>query len=297
MSDMIREYLDSLEKSLSGSDPATVRDARGDAEEHLRTALDAASLESPGVPEDELIRAIIEDYGTPEEVADAYRRIERFSTPALAADGKRRGGDRSAAARFFGVLVDPRAYAAMFYMLFSLVTGIIYFTWAVTGLSMSAGFAVLIIGIPFFGLFLLSVQGLMLVEGRIIEALSGIRMPRRPAARRKERGAWRKFVSLVRDKRTWTSILYMVLQLVLGILYFTVTVTMIAFSLSFLLRPFLEYWFDLPMFQIREATYWTPGWFMPFMVLFGAVLLILTMHMARGLTRLHGRWAKFMLVR
>jgi uncharacterized membrane protein len=295
MSDMINEYLDRLEKALAGADPATVRDALGDAEEHLRSALDAASLESQGIPEDETLRGIIDDYGTPEEVADAYRRIEKFSTPVLA--GGKANGKKSAAARFFGVLVDPRAYAAMFYMLFSLVTGIIYFTWAVTGLSMSAGLALLIIGIPFFGLFLLSVQGLMLVEGRIIEALSGIRMPRRPATTRKNLGMWEKFVSIVKDRRTWKSILYMIVQLFLGIIHFTVTVTLLAFSLSFILRPILEYRFDIPMMHLGHTSYWTPGWFMPFMVLFGVVLLIVTLHAARGMTRLHGRWAKFMLVR
>ncbi len=257
--------------------------------------LDAASLESQGIPEDETLRGIIDDYGTPEEVADAYRRIEKFSTPVLA--GGKANGKKSAAARFFGVLVDPMAYAAMFYMLFSLVTGIIYFTWAVTGLSMSAGFALLIIGIPFFGLFLLSVQGLMLVEGRIIEALSGIRMPRRPATTRKNLGMWEKFVSIVKDRRTWRSILYMIVQLFLGIIHFTVTVTLLAFSLSFMLRPILEYRFDIPMMHLGHTSYWTPGWFMPFMVLFGVVLLIVTLHAARGMTRLHGRWAKFMLVR
>ena len=107
MSDMIKEYLDNLENALSGSDPATIRDAGVDAEEHLRTALDAASTETPDVPEDELVRGIIEDYGTPEEVADAYRRIEKYSTPVFA--GGKKNGNRSAAARFFGVLVDPRA--------------------------------------------------------------------------------------------------------------------------------------------------------------------------------------------
>ncbi|MCK4549154.1 MAG: sensor domain-containing protein [Candidatus Krumholzibacteria bacterium] len=295
MSDMIKEYLDSLEKALSGSDPATVRDALGDAEEHLRTALDAASIESPDVPEDELIRGIIEDYGTPEEVADAYRRIEKYSTPVLA--GKKKNGNRSAAARFFGVMVDPRAYGAMFYGLFALVTGIIYFTWAVTGLSLSVGLAVMIFGIPFFGLFLLSVQGLMLVEGRIIEALSGIRMPRRPVASRKGLNVWQKFVALVKDKRSWSSILYMILQLIFGIVHFTVTISLLAFSASFILRPILEYTFEIPMMHISGIEYWTPIWAMPLTVLIGAVLLVTTLHAARGMTRLHARWAKFMLVR
>jgi uncharacterized membrane protein len=295
MSEMLNEYLDNLEKALTGCDPSIVRDARADAEEHLRSALEASSAESPRMPNDELIRGIIDDYGTPEEVADAYRKIEKYSTPALAA--RRKNGNRSAAARFFGVLIDPRAYAALFFMLFSLFTGIIYFTWAVTGLSVSAGLAVMIFGLPFFGLFLLSVQGLMLVEGRIIEALSGIRMPRRQVAPRKDLGIWQKFVSLVRDKRTWTSILYMVLQLFFGIIYFTVTITLLSLSASFILRPILEYSFELPMMHINGISYWTPDWFMPFMTLIGIILLITTLHAARGLMRMHGRWAKYMLVR
>jgi hypothetical protein len=292
---MILEYLESLEKALSVSDPATIRDARGDAEEHLRSALEAALEESPDIPADELARGIIEDYGTPEEVADAYRRIEKYSTPVLA--GRKRNGERSIAAKFFGVLVDPRAYGAMFYCLFSLVTGIVYFTWATTGLSLSAGFAVLIFGLPFFGLFLLSVHGLMLVEGRMIEALSGIRMPRRPVSARRAGGIWQKFVAIVSDRRTWTAILYMIVQLVFGIFNFTVIITLIAFSVSFMFRPVLEYWFDLPMMHIHGIEYWTPGWFMPFMTLFGLLLLVATLHAAKGLTRLNARWAKFMLVR
>ena len=68
----------------------------------------------------------------------------------------------------------------MFYMLLSLATGIFYFTWTVTGVSLSAGLSVLIIGLPFIVLFIGSVRALALVEGRIVEAMLGARMPRRP---------------------------------------------------------------------------------------------------------------------
>jgi hypothetical protein len=81
----------------------------------------------------------------------------------------------------FGVFADPRAYGALLYMLLSLVTGIFYFTWAVTGLSLTLGLAVLIIGIPFAILFFASVRGLALLEGRLVEVMLGERMPRRPA--------------------------------------------------------------------------------------------------------------------
>ena len=81
---------------------------------------------------------------------------------------------------FFNVVSDPRTYGALLYMLLSLATGIFYFTWTVTGLSLTLGFAILIIGIPFALLFIASIRLLSYVEGRVVEALLGVRMPRRP---------------------------------------------------------------------------------------------------------------------
>ena len=70
------------------------------------------------------------------------------------------------------------------YMLLALATGILYFMFAVTGSSMSIGLAVLIIGVPFFLLFIGTARVLALAEGRIVESMLGTRMPRRPRASR-----------------------------------------------------------------------------------------------------------------
>jgi hypothetical protein len=56
--------------------------------------------------------------------------------------------------RIFGVFVDTRPYTSLFYMLLTLATGIVYFTLVVTGLALSAGLAILVIGIPFFLAFI-----------------------------------------------------------------------------------------------------------------------------------------------
>src|SRR5690606_15039117 len=82
--------------------------------------------------------------------------------------------------RFFGVAADPKTYGAIFYSILALATGIFYFTWVVTGISLSLGLSMIIIGIPFVILFLGSVRLRSLVEGRIVEVMLGERMPRRP---------------------------------------------------------------------------------------------------------------------
>lgn len=294
MSKRIDEYLARLRQALEGTDRATIQDALSDAEEHLRTALEQALQDHPELDEQNALEAIMEEYGTPEGTAAAYREIEQRTQPVFA---PRHTEHRSLTGRVLGVFIDPRAYAALLYMFFSMITGIIYFTWATSGLSISAGVIVLIIGIPFFGLFLLSVQGLALVEGRIVEALLGVRMPRRPIFSRKDLPMWEKFKSLVKDRRTWMTLLYMIILMPLGIIYFTLFLTLIIFALYGLASPLLFYYFGLPLAHINGVDIFVPGWYAPLTVLAGILLLMLTLHLAKGMGYLHGRLAKAMLVK
>lgn len=291
----IETYLDQLKRALSGCDPATVQDALSDAEEHLRTAMEQSLRSKPELAKDEVLADIIREYGTPEEIATAYETIEARLVPPLAP--VERADDRSAARKFFGVFIDPRAYASLLYMFFSLASGIIYFTWAVTGLSLSAGFAVLIIGVPFFALFLLSIQGIALVEGRIVEALLGIRMPRRPLFSKSHLGFWNRLKALFKDKRSWTTIVYMIAMLPLGIIYFTLFVTLLSVGLALIAQPILENVFDLPLFEVDNVGYYVPNWMMPFVVLLGFFWMLGSMHFAKVFGRFHGIFAKSLLVK
>ena len=295
MSELINEYLKRLKIALAGSDPATVQDALSDAEEHLSVALQGAKRESPEISEEEVIAAAIERFGSAEEIAAAYKEIEsRMHSPM---DMRGAAKKKSAPAKFFGVFTDPRAYASLFYMLFSLILGIFYFTWTVTGLSFSAGVMILIIGLPFLGFFLMSVRGIALVDGWIIEALLGERMPRRPIYSKKPT-SWRERLNfLLTDPMVWKTILYNILMLPLSVLYFTLTITSISVSASLFLRPVLEYVFDLPLAQCSDWSFWTPGFLMPVSVALGILWFIMTLHMARGLGRMQAKIAKKMLVR
>ena len=174
---IIDNYIAELRKEISEMDKAIIRDALADAEEHLRTALENETAEQPDLSEDEALQSIIADYGSPAEIADAYRAVESYASPALA---RSRGSSTgSIFGRFFGVYADPRAWGALLYMFIAFLTGVIYFSWAVTGLSLALVFSLFIFGLPFAALFALSIKGLGLLEGRIVEAILGERMPRR----------------------------------------------------------------------------------------------------------------------
>ena len=61
------------------------------------------------------------------------------------------------------------------------------------------------------------------VEGRIVEALLGVRMPRRPPSdRAADEAIWTRIKEALSDIRTWSSMFYLLLMLPLGIIYFVI---------------------------------------------------------------------------
>ncbi|WP_369980630.1 sensor domain-containing protein [Xanthomonas bundabergensis] len=289
----IPDYLAQLRAALAGADPALVQDALYDAEEYLRAEL----AEQAGKSEAEVIAEVAGSYGAPEEVAAIYRDTEVTVNRALKppAPPKR----KSLLGRFFGVAADPRAYGALFYMLLALVTGIFYFTWVVTGVSVSLGMLVLIIGVPLLVLFFGSVRLLSLLEGRIVEVLLGERMPRRPLYSPREQPWLRRIGQMFTDARTWTTMLYFVLMLPLGVCYFTVFVTLLATGLGLTAAPLgLLFPDDIHVgLAFGDVSFADPGlWLLPLVSALGIVLLFATLHLARGIGKLHGMLAKHLLV-
>jgi len=322
----IGQYLAQLRAALHDADPAMVQDALYDAEEYLRSELAA----QPGRSEAEVIADVAGSYGAPEEVAEIYRETEitvnralrtpsasvrpvARVVPAQAAPGAAAAAaagevppvdrppppPRSALARFFGVALEPRTYGSLFYMLLSLATGIFFFMWVVTGLSLSLGLIILIIGVPLTVLFFGSVRGLALLEGRLIEVLLGERMPRRPRYADRSRSWLQRIGDMFTDGRTWLTMLYFVLMLPLGIAYFTVAVTLLSVALVFIWAPVAALFAldGVPGLYIDGTVTTLPLWTTPAFAALGVVILFCTMHLARLVGHLHGQMAKHLLVR
>ncbi len=294
----IDQYLRQLRESLSGADSALIQDALYDAEEYLRAEVAA----HPDKSESDVLELIASTYGAPDEVASAYRDTEVKVKAAMAIPRKEA---HSALGRFFGVFLDPRAYTSLFFLLLALPTGIIYFVLAVTGLSLSAGFSVLIIGVPFFLLFMAICRVVSLAEGRLIEGMTGVRMPRRPVYQGRALGFWARMGEMLKDPRTWTTIAYLILRLPIGILYFVIAVAGLAVSLSLTLGPIIGVlaqagWFGTGAVEVFSTA--QPEWVfdtafgIPILGLGGVLLLTSVMHLARGIGRLHAMLAKSMLV-
>ena len=110
---------------------------------------------------------------------------------------------------------------------------------------------------------------------------------------------------MVKDVRTWTTLIYLMVMLPLGVLYFTTAVTGLAVGVAFILVPVVS-------LSQRFGWSWVPGepetmiWFNPawldtpagwvFSVVLGVVILTALLHAARGVVSVHARTAKTLLV-
>ena len=295
-------YLLALRAALAGADPALIQDALYDAEDHLR----AEATANPGKPEAELLEQVVRTYGTPAEVAAAYRDTETKITAALEPPVFSRATSRNPLSRFFSVYADPRAYVSLFFRFLSLVTGILFFTFAVTGFALTLGLSILIIGLPFFLAFIGITRVISLAEGRLLEAVSGERMPRRPVHPGEPSGFVDRVLETLRDGRTWSTLIYLVLMLPLGVVYFTIAVTGLSLGVSFFTIPFIgvaqrfDWWLpwdrsDVGVLQFSPDWLDSPiGWMVD--LVFAIVVLTTLLHLARGVVTLHARTAKTLLV-
>ena len=288
----IDQYLEQLRDALKGEDPALVQDALYDAEEYLR----AEVAQHPDKLEPDVLELIASTYGAPDEVAEAYRTTEKTVRAALKPHVP--PARASALGRYFGVFADSRAWMALFYMLLSIVTGIFYFVVAVTGLSLSVGLAVLVIGIPFFLLFIGFTRVLSLAEGRIVEGLLGARMPRRPVRNAHDATLGARIRDMLLDRRTWTTLLYLVLMLPIGIAYFVIAIVGLSISLGCIAAPFAEILYSL---GVGDAGMQIDGWHAPWpltvpLAIFGVLLLTTLLHAVRAIGSAHGALARALLL-
>ncbi len=291
----IDEYLKKLKQELKGCDPALIQDALSDAEEFLRTSLLSSKNENLDISEENALGPIIDKYGSPDEVASAYKEIESRISPSLSSTAHRR--DRSPLTNFLSIYGDSQTWAAVLYLILSAVMGIIFGFWTLVGAGLSLCTVFLIFGLPLLGLYLLSLRGIALIEGRIVEALLGIRMPRKPIFIQKGLSLSKKLRALFTDSLTWKIFIYLITRFPLGLVYSFGLLILFSLSVKFIAYPLLAPVFDRSLINIGGQKYYTSVYLYPVVSLAGFLVFTLTLHLAKLVGKLHGRYAKFMLVR
>ena len=121
-------------------------------------------------------------------------------------------------------------------------------------------------------------------------------MPRRPLPSSAEGGIVDRVLYWLKDRHTYTTLLYLLLKLPMGILSFVFAVILLAVSVSLLLAPFAQLFVGLPIIGWPDGGIYFAWWLFS-LVWFGALVdLVILLHGARLFGRLQGQMAKTMLV-
>jgi hypothetical protein len=192
---------------------------------------------------------------------------------------------------FFGVVAEPRSYLNIVYLLLAFPLGTFYFVFLVTGLSLGFGLIITLVGIPILLLVLSGSWALCRFERQVAITLLDEDIPlsvSRPASG----GLWSRVKALLKDRVTWTGMLYLFLKFPLGIVTFTIAVTLIAVTVGFLAAP-TYMWTSDPLV-------WGSWSFDPFpwswtLTIIGIPMVFISLHLLNATAVVFGRMTRVML--
>jgi hypothetical protein len=200
------------------------------------------------------------------------------------------------------------------FLLLSFPFGLLYFLVSVIGFTLGLSTLVIWIGIPILFATVATVRGMAATERGIVASLLRVPFPHQPHIQGQPRQTFtRRFGNALRDPLTWTSTIYMILKLPLGIISFTLALVLPILAVATTLMP-LAYLINLLVNVIllrngiQSTSYIIPyfievhGTFDPVMfarsfigVPIGLALWFVTRFLLNGLALLSGEMARALL--
>jgi hypothetical protein len=185
-------------------------------------------------------------------------------------------------------LTTARGWTQLTHHLLGLPLGMAYFVWIFTGLSLGAGLAITLLGIPILTLVLANVRPLLMAERGLANALLGTNL--RPVAIAPRGDGWfGRLKAYWTDGTTWRGVLYLLLRFPVGTLTFTVAVAAYSAALWGLGAPILA-----PLTSM-DLGFWEPDSVLEGLVLVpvGALVLVAAGWISEGMaamSRALARW-------
>ncbi len=203
--------------------------------------------------------------------------------------------------QFFGVVARPQTYLNFVYLLLSFPLGLIYFVVLVTGLSLGLGTIILWIGVALLAGMFAAWYALIAFERKTAIWLLREDIPPMQPRNLDGLSIWQKFVVSFGNPVTWKGLAYLLLKLPVGIISFTVLVTLVTLSAGLIATPFYYGWsfptMDLTIGGNNYATIWiidTLGEAL-LVSLAGVLIAIASLHVFNGLAWLSAKFARVML--
>jgi len=186
-------------------------------------------------------------------------------------------------------ILSGRVWKQSLSLLLDGVLGVVWFTWVVTMLSLGAGLAVTLLGIPLLAMTVRSGRFIGAFERQRVRALLDTELPAPPPAAQAA-GVWPWLRTALVDAAGWKGLAYGVVMLPWGVLAFSVTLTVWSFGLSLLTAP-LWGW-AVPdggpdPIGSHDLTGWGRVGVLAGAVVLGAAVLLVTPSIIGGMARVH----------
>lgn len=281
----IKPYLNALKNAMQGQPTGLIQDALYDVENHFYEAL--------ATDKSATMDALVDAFGTPQEVASQYIQLEE--------DAKRFLNGTASKKPMFNGFFEPLScfsdYKKLIYFFISLPLSIVYFGWLMLFGIPAFALSIVVVGLPFLALFLKTQPYVALIEGQLINTFFGVRMPRRvgrlvPSTSTKPL-SWQVIWGSLKSSHGWKVALYSALHLPLSATYFAAVWILFMGSLALILTPLVDpiiHAFS-PHLAIDIDWYW-----LPVTTIIGAIGMTLSMHIARLLVTLHSSIASSLLI-
>ncbi len=173
----------------------------------------------------------------------------------------------------------------MAYLLLQFPLGLFYFLVIVVGLILGAALVPILVGFLVLFFTLVAASGLGRRERRIAKRFLGISIPEPIEPDDANRSRFRRLTSQLRDQTTWTILLYLVIKFPLGIVTFSLTVS-------------LFFWTVGEAIGVNSGLLvggpWNPGE-APFFIIRAVIYGYISLHIINGVAFLSGRLARHML--
>jgi len=196
---------------------------------------------------------------------------------------------------FFDVIVKPKTWRSVGYLLLAFPLGIFYFVFLVTGLSLGFGLFITLLGIPILVGVLAAAYGMGEFERMATNLLLDQDTPssHRLAV---SGGLWPKVKALVGSSETWKRVFYLFVEFPLGIIGFTLVVTAAAFF-ALIATPFFyaQSWWATSVDWLNDIWVVDTLWEAVIVAVIGVLIGFVLLHVINGVARVWGEVAKAML--
>ena len=193
--------------------------------------------------------------------------------------------------KFFGIIANPDAYLSLIYQIFAFPLGLFYFIFLITGILVGIGLIIIWIGIPILLLMMLAWYGFSVFEKQLSIYLLKAEIAEKKKPENQEMTIWKQFNRYLANPVTWKSLAFLFLRFPLGILSFSITVSLLAVTTSFITAPFTYnyYYMEFGLFRVE-----TLG--LAILVAFAGILIgFLSLHVFKFMGLLYRRLSEIML--